>query len=233
MLIKAAAAAAQIEAFPAVTCAGDDPAPAAAAIDERDLTIARLEDRAAELEARIAQLRRDGAEALARGTAEAKAAAAREHVAADDRRFRALSQQLAAMRRTFEERLEGDCAALAQRIALEGFERLVEAAADEKDWLGRLTARRLSALVRASVVTVRLSEADYSAEQGERLRDLIPVGTEIDVAADLAEGEARIVLRLGEVMIDAVAGAARVAALIAEAPAEASAAHEPADRVDA
>lgn len=217
MLIKAKAAQAETAGFPLLPAPNNDVADADAdRSDARDLEIARLIDRLGELEDALAEQQRDWNDALTKGVREAKEAAAREHVEDEQRRFDVLVETLSDTRLGFESRLHGECAALAQSMALHGFERLVQAGAEEKDWLGRLVARRVGEIAASAIVAIRLPASEYSPTQTNRLRELIPPGTRVELDSDMAPGGARIELQLGEVAIEPAAGAARIAALIAE-----------------
>jgi hypothetical protein len=176
--------------------------------------IAALERANAALERALAELLAGWDEALLEAQREARKQAKLDHVGSDEQQLAVLERSLDQLHETFKAKLEGDCAKLAQALALVAFERLVEASASEREWLSRVIKRRLHEISASSTVVLQVPAADLAGGLGERLAGAMPAGTSLEVLAELREGTARVEFALGSVEIDPRAAVDRIAALL-------------------
>lgn len=179
------------------------------------LEIAKLREANAALERELRDQRQSWQVALEEAEARALAIAARQHVIDDEERLAALHNVLEAARGAFDASLVTGCAKLAKALAAQALSRLVAPQAGEEEWLARSVAHRLEQLGDEAVVALQLP-SDFDETLLNQLRGRLGPGTAVTRDPEIGPGTARIVLRLGRVVIDPGAGLRDLLSLIEE-----------------
>lgn len=172
----------------------------------------RLEIERLQLEARALreelQLQRSTLqETLERGCEEARALAARQHIADDQARLNAHRDALASALDAFKAALLDDVRPMAKMLAGQALSRLVTPQLEDFDWLARSIERRLDGLRAGAVINLAVAPGLEDA-QLHKLRELLPSGASVVIDQTLKPGTAKFTLQLGEVTIDPASGLA-------------------------
>jgi flagellar assembly protein FliH len=175
-----------------------------------DLRVAGPAAADSELEAAEAEIRRleqalDDARAVAADAEAAAHAAGRREALAeaadvDDRRLEMLEREVAAVRDTLEERLDG-AERLAALLARTALAKLVEPSADLSELVVRSIARQMRDVRRETIVAIRVSAADFADEAALAAIAARTGAGPVQLLADpeLGRGACRMDLRLGHV----------------------------------
>lgn len=196
-----------------ITPAKRQPAPEQ---DERDVTIARLKVERDGLQQKLLIAERQRAEELDAIKADARAAAAHDFKRDDSRRIEILAAAVEASLSLFKAHLITQSRGLAPALARQALEQLVRGREVEADWLARVIERRLETLTRQSVVSVAIAREDFGDAVVQQLSRQLAAGAAVIADPSLKPGTARIVLRLGEVVVDPAAGVDRLLAMLDE-----------------
>ncbi len=184
--------------------------------DPRDLEIARLQAECDALQQKLAAAEQRWTKELESLRAAAKKEAADQFERDDAARVRALEAALEAGAAAFRSLLIEGARQLAPRLAQHALGRLVEVRKADADWLLRAIERRLDGLASRTVTGLHVAAGDLSEPILAALAERCGSGVAIQADPSLKAGTARLVLRLGEVVVDPAAGAERLLAALAE-----------------
>lgn len=183
---------------------------------EHERAIASLTATNAALRDELVALRTTWNDELSAAQQRAHQLAAEQHRRDDDRRFAALAAELGHVRQQLGQTLLAAVEPSARELAAVALGRLVAVREGDVDWIARIVERRLAALDQASVICLQVAPSDLEGE----ISAIVPQGTVLESDASLQPGMVRLKLRLGAVMLDPVAGLARLLQMLREGQAD-------------
>lgn len=182
--------------------------------DPRDVRIAQLDAENDRLREELQQLRETWEAELAKAAQKARAEAAQVHVRQDEALARQLEKSCAQARQAFDTMLDRALAGNVGALAAEALERLVVPNETELAWLGRSVLRRLERARAEAVVAIEVNPTLFDKEQWSTFANALPPGTAVKPNAAVAAGAARIVLKLGAIIIEPAQGRERLLAAL-------------------